>query len=64
MTFVDQVKRIGVVNFDGGGDLAAAEDWIENVENIMEVMEVPQERSVWFWLHFSFARVHDTSGNL
>ncbi|KAI5324242.1 hypothetical protein L3X38_033315 [Prunus dulcis] len=36
MTFADQARRIGAINFDGDNDLAAAEDWIENVENIME----------------------------
>lgn len=44
LTYVDQTRRIGAVDFDGRGDPAVAEDWIENVEKIMEVMEVPHEQ--------------------
>ncbi|VVA39015.1 PREDICTED: Transposon, partial [Prunus dulcis] len=39
-------KRIGATDFDGDGDPAVAEEWIERIERIMEVMAVPQDRRV------------------
>ncbi|VVA33282.1 PREDICTED: Transposon, partial [Prunus dulcis] len=37
---------IGATEFDGDGDPAVAEEWIEKMERIMEVMAVPQDRRV------------------
>lgn len=45
LTYADQAKRIRVVEFNGDGDPAMAEEWIE-MERIMDVMDVPQERRV------------------
>ncbi|CAL9004185.1 unnamed protein product, partial [Prunus brigantina] len=45
LTYVDQARGIGAVEFNGDGDLAMAEEWIE-MERIMDVMNVPQERRV------------------
>ncbi|VVA39500.1 PREDICTED: LOC109794585 partial, partial [Prunus dulcis] len=39
-------KKIGATDFDGAGDPAVAEEWIERMERIMEVMVVPQDRKV------------------
>ncbi|CAL8168055.1 unnamed protein product [Prunus armeniaca] len=44
--YADQAKRIGATDFDGDGDPAVAEEWIERIERIMEVMAVPQNRRV------------------
>ncbi|XP_020409514.1 uncharacterized protein LOC18781549, partial [Prunus persica] len=44
--YADQAKRIGAIDFDGTGDPAVAEGWIERMERIMEVMAVPQDRRV------------------
>ncbi|BBN69306.1 transposable element gene [Prunus dulcis] len=44
--YADQAKRIGATDFDGAGDPAVAEEWIERMERIMEVMAVPQDRRV------------------
>ncbi|CAL2239511.1 unnamed protein product [Prunus armeniaca] len=44
--YADQAKRIGATNFDGDGDPAVAEEWIERTDWIMEVMVVPQNRRV------------------
>ncbi|XP_034207089.1 uncharacterized protein LOC117620937 [Prunus dulcis] len=44
--YADQAKRIGATEFDGDGDPAVAEEWIEKMERIMEVMAVPQDRRV------------------
>lgn len=46
MTLADLARKIGAVDFDMSGDPAVAEDWIENMEKILEVIEVPQERKV------------------
>ncbi|KAI5318586.1 hypothetical protein L3X38_038294 [Prunus dulcis] len=35
--YADQAKRIGATDFDGDGDTAVAEEWIERMERIMEV---------------------------
>ena len=40
--YADQVKRIGATDFDGDGNPAVAEEWIERMEWIMEVMAIPQ----------------------
>ena len=46
--YADQAKGIGVTNFDGNGNPAVAEEWIEKMEQIMEVMAVPQNcRLLW-----------------
>ncbi|XP_034207192.1 uncharacterized protein LOC117621042 [Prunus dulcis] len=44
--YADQAKRIGAIDFDGDGDPAVAEEWIERMERIIEVMAVPQNRRV------------------
>ncbi|XP_034208211.1 uncharacterized protein LOC117621768 [Prunus dulcis] len=44
--YADQAKRIGATDFDGDVDPAVAEEWIERMERIMEVMAVPQDRKV------------------
>ena len=41
LSYADQAKRIGATEFDGDGDPAVAEEWIEKMEQIMEVMTVP-----------------------
>ncbi|XP_020412075.1 uncharacterized protein LOC18786176 [Prunus persica] len=45
LTYADQARRIGAVEFNGDGDPAVAEEWIE-MERIMDVMDVPHERRV------------------
>ncbi|XP_020421244.1 uncharacterized protein LOC109949586 [Prunus persica] len=44
--YADQAKRIGATDFDGDGTPAVAEEWIEKMEWIMEVMAVPQHSRV------------------
>ncbi|XP_021806448.1 uncharacterized protein LOC110750424 [Prunus avium] len=46
LTYADQARRIGAVEFNGDGDPAMAEEWIEKMERIMDVMDIPQERRV------------------
>ncbi|XP_034197179.1 uncharacterized protein LOC117612609 [Prunus dulcis] len=52
--YADQAKRIGATDFDGDGNPAVAEEWIERMERIMEVMVVPQNCRVtlatFFWI--------------
>ncbi|BBN68210.1 hypothetical protein Prudu_333S000100 [Prunus dulcis] len=42
--YADRAKRIGATYFDGDGDPAVVEEWIERMERIMKVMAVPQNR--------------------
>ncbi|CAL2270249.1 unnamed protein product [Prunus armeniaca] len=44
--YADQAKRVGATDFDGDGNPAVAEKWIERMKRIMEVMAVPQNRKV------------------
>ncbi|CAL2229316.1 unnamed protein product [Prunus armeniaca] len=44
--YADQAKRIGATDFDGDGDPTVAEEWIERMERIMDVMRVPQNHRV------------------
>ncbi|KAI5334834.1 hypothetical protein L3X38_024967 [Prunus dulcis] len=46
MGYADQAKRIGATDFDGDGTPAVAKEWIERIEQIMEVMAVPQNSRV------------------
>ncbi|CAL9014111.1 unnamed protein product [Prunus brigantina] len=42
--YAEQAKRIGAIDFDGDGDPAMAEEWIEKIERVMEIMRVPQDQ--------------------
>ncbi|CAL9012613.1 unnamed protein product, partial [Prunus brigantina] len=44
--YAEQAKRIGATDFDGDGDPAMAEEWIEKIERVMEIMRVPQDQRV------------------
>ncbi|CAL8993984.1 unnamed protein product [Prunus brigantina] len=44
--YAEQAKRIGAIDFDGDGDPAMAEEWIEKIERVMEIMRVPQDQRV------------------
>ena len=44
--YADQAKRIRAIDFDGDGIPAVAEEWIERMERIMEVMAIPQNYKV------------------
>lgn len=46
LSYTDQAKRLGATDFDGDGDPAMVEEWIERMKRIMEVMAIPQERRV------------------
>ncbi|KAI5323091.1 hypothetical protein L3X38_032163 [Prunus dulcis] len=39
-------RGLGAIDFDGDGTPAVAEEWIERMEQIMEVMAVPQNSRV------------------
>ncbi|CAL9024787.1 unnamed protein product [Prunus brigantina] len=51
-SYVDQARRIGAIKFDGVGDPTVAEEWIEKMERIMDVMDVPQGRRVVLAIFF------------
>ncbi|KAI5338173.1 hypothetical protein L3X38_017444 [Prunus dulcis] len=42
LTYEDQARRIGAVEFNGDGDPILADEWIEKVGRIMDVMDVPR----------------------
>ncbi|XP_021811765.1 uncharacterized protein LOC110754942 [Prunus avium] len=46
LSYADQATRIGATDFDGDGDPAVAEEWIERMEWTMRVMAVPQDHRV------------------
>jgi hypothetical protein len=46
LSYADQARRIGATEFNGEGDPVVVEEWIEKMERIMEVMDIPQERRV------------------
>ncbi|XP_021833422.1 uncharacterized protein LOC110773228 [Prunus avium] len=46
LNYADQARRIEAVEFDGDGDGDPAMEWIEKMERIMDVMDVPQGRKV------------------
>lgn len=41
MNYTDQARRIGATELDGDGDPTVAEEWIEKMESIMDVIDVP-----------------------